>query len=89
MKTSVNEMDAEVMTKSLAWVHEDSNNQEVSASRDSSVVFPDFNHTDTNSTDEIKKFFDDGLKCRVYGSIDVTKVTGQLAFRLKGTSLAF
>lgn len=51
MKTSVNEMDSEAMTKSLVWTHQDSENKEVASSKDNVVIFPDFNHTDTNSSD--------------------------------------
>ena len=39
--------------------------------------------------DKIKAFYDDELFCKIKGSIFVTKVTGQLTFRLKGEKQAF
>lgn len=90
MKTSVNEMDEEEMTKSLTWAHEDENFSVVEVSKNRPTVFTDsYNSSDEEEYKKIQNFFDQKLKCHVYGSVEVSKVTGQFAFVTRGDSKAF
>lgn len=45
-------------------------------------------NNEVETTDLIQNFYDKNLKCRVRGSIDFIKVTGQLIFKKKGHSKA-
>jgi hypothetical protein len=75
--TSVNQMEHKETSKNLEWGHIDKNGI---------IVASNFDDVDLNdegkTTDLIKKFFDDGLKCKVVGKVELTKVTGQVQFKL-------
>jgi hypothetical protein len=88
MRTSVNQIDEEILASELSWHHVGQDDQIV---YDFSGLKP-FKDIDLNNevetTDLIKNFYDKNLKCRVRGSIDFIKVTGQLIFKKKGHSKA-
>ena len=76
--TSVNQMEHEETSKKLEWYHVDKDNKVVEAN------FDNINLDDEEKTPAlIKKFFDDGLKCHVKGKVELTKVTGQMQFKLQ------
>ena len=88
MKTTVNEMDKGTMIKSLRWSHIDQAGK-TEQSFGKELPFPEFNTSDSDTGLKIVDFLKNGTKCNVKGSILVTKVTGQLAFRIRGETPAF
>lgn len=76
--TSVNRMDHEETSKKLIWSH---------VNKDGDTVQLNFDSIDLKDEETtpglIKKFFDDGLQCRVTGTVEMSKVTGQLIFRMQ------
>ena len=89
MKTTVAEQDKNEMIKSLHWRHENIANGLGEDSFNQILPFPKVNTSDAETANHIKKHLEDGNKCRVHGTLDVTKVTGQMAFRLRGETEAW
>ena len=56
---------------------------------DGSNPFKDIDLDNDIGVANIKKFYDDELFCKMKGNILITKVTGQLSFRLKGEKHAY
>jgi hypothetical protein len=82
-------MDSKQLFKSLVWSHVDPLGKVVESSRDAESAFPEVKLEDAvNVPAKIKKWFEANYTCQVTGSLDVTKVTGQLVFRLRGQSPA-
>ena len=89
MRTSVNQMNSTEIVQSLIWGHVDSTGTLAEQSQGSEKIFPDVDVDDAAKTpDLMKTWFDSNMTCQVKGSFKVTKVTGQMSFRLKGTSKA-
>jgi hypothetical protein len=66
------------------------------ADRDKEIVrmkapnpFKDFNTNLPATAEKIKQFYDGEQYCKVEGTIEMTKVTGQLTFRLMGETSAY
>ena len=89
MKTSVNEVSSEELTKQLTWMHLDKNHKQYDISKGREKAFPNVNTTDPDAATLVKDFIADENKCQVTGSLDLTKVTGQVGFGLRGQSAAF
>ena len=51
--------------------------------------FKDYNTNQAATADKIKDFYEKEYYCKVEGTIEMTKVTGQLTFRLMGETQAF
>lgn len=89
MKTTVNEMDKDEMIKQLHWRHENVKSGLGENSYNEIVPFPNVNTSDPDTAKKIIQFLKDGDKCIVHGNLEVTKVTGQFAFRLRGETEAW
>jgi hypothetical protein len=86
MKTSVNNVESEELMKQLTWAHLDKNHKQYDISKGREMAFPNVNTTDPDTAALIKDFLAEENKCQVMGSLDITKVTGQLGFGLRGSS---
>lgn len=89
MKTSVNELNKDDLIKSLTWNHLDKKDKQYDSSSQNILPFPNVNTTESDSGKLIKDFLERGDKCQVTGQLDLRKVTGQLAFRLRGETKAW
>ena len=83
VSTSVNSMDDKDIYEQLKFQHV-SQEEEMKEQFDGNDPFKEIDLDNDIGADKIKSFYDDELFCKVKGSIFVTKVTGQLVFRLKG-----
>ena len=89
MKTSVNQMNSSEMIKKLVWKHIGADGTQLESSMNEVTPFPSVDIQDTKDLPaKVITHLEDKITCRVTGSIDVTKVTGQLVFRMKGDSPA-
>jgi hypothetical protein len=89
MKTSINELNKDDLIKSLKWSHIDKKGVVYDTSEYKILPFPNVNTDEGDTGKLIKDFLEQGNSCNVEGQLDLRKVTGQLAFRLRGESKAW
>jgi hypothetical protein len=59
-------------------------NEKVVESMKAPNPFGNYDLNSDKTADKIKEFYDQEQYCKVEGTIEMTKVTGQLSFRLMG-----
>ena len=79
--TSVNHLEHDELSKQLTWTHVDKNGKIIETFKkdpsEAGGVFDSVDLQDDTATPAlIKSFFDDGLRCNVEGTVQLTKVTG-------------
>lgn len=82
MSTSVNHHSHEEIMRQLTWAHVDvEGNLLIDYSNDEDY-FATIVEDEVNTPSLIKDFFDKGMQCNIKGTLEVTKVTGQLTFTI-------
>jgi len=82
-------MDDEDINENLKFQHIDQQ-ENVIKSMDGKTPFKEYDlNNDKDTPKAIKEFYDNEHFCKISGSIEVTKVTGQVDFRLRGETVAY
>jgi hypothetical protein len=63
MRTTVNEADKDILIKSLTWQHSKADGEIVEKSFGEIIPFPKVNTTESETSNLIKDFFDNGHMC--------------------------
>ena len=89
VKTSVNSMDDADINRKLIWQHLDEDSKAIQK-WEGETPFSDIDLNDEEKTPGlISQFYQQGYSCNVIGTMNPSKVTGNIMFETKGDSKAF
>jgi len=88
VSTSVNSMNDDEIFERLIFKHMDQD-EKIIASMNGKDPFRDYNAHSEATAAKIQEFYSNEHYCKVEGTIEITKVTGQLTFRLRGETAAY